>query len=135
MNLTRTFDFLVCPTPKELGMSNGKIKDNHLWASPNWHGDNGVDKARLNGNSGWVAVAGMTASPNITVDLVTKAMITSIRTQGAFDNGTWVENFTISYLYEGQTYSHGDSKVNFARSTLMPRTDEKFFHNKFLDKI
>ncbi len=40
------------------------------------------------------------------VDFMATAVITSIRTQGAFNQETWVIDFTVAYLYRDNMYPY-----------------------------
>jgi hypothetical protein len=60
---------------------------------------------------GWVKVPPSGAWHAISIDFITTAVITSIKTQGALNQEAWVTTFKVNYFYRDSMLSYQNYKV------------------------
>ena len=100
----------MCPNPKNLGMSNGKIKDSQISASSEWDRNHGPSNARLyfqarNGRTGAWSARVNDVHQWIQIDFQMSKLVLAINIQGREDCcQQFVKSYTVSSSNDGRTF-------------------------------
>ncbi|KAL8604894.1 hypothetical protein ACOMHN_028522 [Nucella lapillus] len=84
----------------DMGMANGQIRDDMIYASSSRDASHSPQRARLNGHSCWLA-ARDDSHQFIQVDLLTLHYVTGVTTQGRDDAPLYVSTYRFLYSMDG----------------------------------
>ncbi|KAK3729872.1 hypothetical protein QZH41_016838 [Actinostola sp. cb2023] len=134
------FYLIDMPCDRALGMTNGGITDAQVKASSYYATTLAPRNARLHlqsvsGRRGGWAAAGSRNGQWIQVDLLAKAEVTGIATQGLSDLDQWVKTYSIQHSDEGTTftvYNSGEVLTGNADRNTIVKHNLKQFSARFV---
>ena len=95
-------------------MESGNIDDFQIAATSFWNYEHAPYYGRLESTASWMADVSDTPDPHLVVDFRVLAMLVGIKTQGDFENNTFLTSFKIALKTGGEEASFNPYQENGA---------------------